>query len=84
MKEDITLELYAAKFLAEMNGIIARKRDAGIVPDVATVREMMNRMSWTREQVLSAALYLEERDRLRIGRTINDSYLTDKIETIWE
>lgn len=84
MKEDITLELHSIKFIAEMKGIIDRKRKAGIVPDIATFREMMNRMSWTREQVLSAALYLEERDRLRIGRTINDSYLTDKIETLWE
>lgn len=84
MKEDITIELHSIKFIAEMKGIIDRKRKAGIVPDVATFREMMDRMNWIREQVLAAALYLEERDRLRIGRTINDSYLTDQIESLWK
>ena len=70
--------------LEQIEEIMAEKKAAGIIPDYAILCEISIRLHWEREDILSTALNLEMDDKIRVGRTLNDIYMTTDVEDLFK
>lgn len=70
--------------LEQIEEIMAEKKAAGIIPDYAILCEISTKLHWEREDIISTALNLEMDDKIRVGRTLNDIYMTTDVEDLFE